>query len=168
MIARTSAAALAVILLLGWARSGQAAGADPVRTEARERYERGKQLYEEQDYKGALAEFSRAQQLIPSPVTLLNIARVYVALSRPVDAVVTLEKVLANPGSLKADQVELATRTRDEQKKRVGRLAVTTNVAATLEVDGLPAGRTPLSEPLRVASRAHIITAIAAGFLPAR
>ena len=33
MTARTSAAALAVILLLGWAHPGQAAGADPVRTE---------------------------------------------------------------------------------------------------------------------------------------
>jgi hypothetical protein len=168
MIARTSAAALAALLCLGWPLAGQAAGADPVRTEARERYERGKQLYEEQDYKGALAEFSRAQQLIPSPVTLLNIARVYVALNRPVDAVETLDKVLANPGSLKPDQVEMATRTRDEQRKRVGRLAVTTNVAANLEVDGLPAGRTPLSEPLRVSSGAHIVTAIAAGFLPAR
>jgi len=168
MIVRTSAAALAVILVLGWAHAGQAAGADPVRTEARERYERGKQLYEEQDYKGALAEFTRAQQLIPSPVTLLNIARVYVALNRPVDAVVTLEKVLASPGSLKPDQIELATRTRDEQKKRVGRLGVTTNVAANLEVDGLPAGHTPLAEPLRVASGTHIVTALAAGFLPAR
>jgi hypothetical protein len=166
MIARTSAALLAVILLLGWSTPGQAA--DPVRTEARERYERGKQLYDEHDYAGALAEFTRAQQLIPSPVTLLNIGRVYAAMNRPVDAVVALEKVLASPGSLKADQVELATRTRDEQKKRVGRLAVTTNVAANLEIDGLPVGRTPLSEPLRVASGAHIVTALAAGYLPAR
>jgi hypothetical protein len=168
MISRTSAATLAVFLLLGWARMGQAAGADPVRTEARERYERGKQLYEEQDYKGALAEFTRAQQLIPSPSTLMNIARVYVALNRPVDAVVTLERVLASPGALKPDQIELATRTRDEQRKRVGRLAVTTNVAANLEIDGLPAGHTPLGEPLRVASGTHIVTAIAGGFLPAR
>jgi hypothetical protein len=168
MIARTSAALLAVILVVGGARTGQAAGADPKRSEARERYERGKQLYEEQDYNGALAEFKAAQQLISSPVTLLNIARVYVALNRPVDAVVTLEQLLANPGSLKADQIELATRTRDEQKKRVARLAVTTNVAANLEIDGLPAGRTPLSEPLRVASGTHIVTAIAGGFLPAR
>src|SRR5688572_23037483 len=171
MIARTSAALLAVILLLLLGlgpSSGQAAPADPVRTEARERYERGKQLYEEHDYAGALAEFVRAQQLIPSPVTLLNIGRVYAAMNRPVDAVVALEKVLASPGALKPDQVALAARTRDEQKKRVGRLAVTTNVPANLEIDGLPVGKTPLSEPLRVASGAHIVTALAAGYLPAR
>src|SRR4051794_11796711 len=132
MFVRTSAAALAACLLLGWPLAGQAAGADPVRTEARERYERGKQLYEEHDYPGALAEFVRAQQLIPSPVTLLNIGRVYAAMNRPVDAVVALDKVLASPGALKADQVELATRTRDEQKRRVGRLAVTTNIPAAL------------------------------------
>src|SRR4051812_24869733 len=124
---RRCAAALTVCLLLGGAAVARAAGADPVRTEARERYERGKQLYEERDYAGALAEFLRAQQLIGSPVTLLNIGRVYAAMGRPVDAVTALEKVLASPGSLKADQVELATRTRDEQKRRVGRLAVTTN-----------------------------------------
>jgi hypothetical protein len=167
MIARTSAAALAALLLMAWPSPGQAAGADPVRTEARERYERGKQLYDEHDYAGALAEFTRAQQLIPSPVTLLNIGRVYAAMNRPVDAVVTLEKVLATPG-LKPDQVELATRTRDEQKRRVGRLAVATNVEASLEIDGLPVGKTPLAEPLRVASGAHIVTALAPGYLPAR
>lgn len=166
---RSSSVLLAVLLLASPAlAAAPAAPADPVRTEARERYERGKRLYEEHDYAGALAEFVRAQQLIPSPVTLLNIGRVYAAMNRPVDAVEALDKVLASPGNLKADQIEQATRTRDEQKRRVGRLAVTTNVPAGIEVDGLPRGRTPLTEPLKVAGGAHIITAVAAGYLPAR
>src|SRR5437762_1279451 len=83
---RGSALALAALLLLGWPTAGRAVGTDPVRAEARERYERGKQLYEEHDYPGALAELRR----------------------------------------------------------------------------------TPLSEPLRVPGGAHIVTALAAGYLPAR
>jgi hypothetical protein len=170
MLARIFAAAVAMYLVVSLVGSARAAegGADPVRAEARERYERGKQLYEEHDYAGALAEFMRAQQLIPSPVTLLNIGRVYAAMGRPVDAVVALDKVLAAPGALRPEQVELATRTRNEQRKRVARLSVTTNVPATIEIDGLPIGRTPLSEPLRVAGGAHIVTALAPGYLPAR
>jgi hypothetical protein len=82
--------------------------------------------------------------------------------------VATLDQVLASPGALKREQIELATHTRDEQKRRVARLAVTTNVPATVEVDGLAAGQTPLAQPLAVASGAHIVTAVAPGYLPAR
>lgn len=142
--------------------------ADASRAEARTRYERGKQLYEEHDYPGALAEFLRAQQLIPAPVTLLNIGQVYAAMGRPVDAVNALDKLLASPGNLKPEQIELATRTRDEQRHRIARLTVITSAPATIEVDGLPVAQTPLAEPLRVAGGTHMVSALAAGYLPAR
>src|SRR5436305_718242 len=109
--------ATALLLVASMTNIAKAAANDAARAEARVRYERGKQLYEEHDYPGALAEFMRAQQLIPAAVTLLNIGQVYAAMGRPVDAVVALDKLLANPGSLKSEQVALATRTRDEEKK---------------------------------------------------
>jgi hypothetical protein len=138
------------------------------RTEARERFDRGLKRYAEGDYAGALAELERAQALVPNEVVLFNIGLVYTAQQRPVEAVAALDQVIAAPGTLPAERLAHARRVRDEQASRIAELAITSNVSATIELDGVQVGQTPLAAPLRVASGTHHIALLASGYIPAR
>ncbi len=160
---------LAAILASGSATAkAQPAPSESARNEARERFSRGLHLFESGDNGGALAEFERANELIPNRLVLFNIGLVYAAMDRPVEAVATLDKVVQNAGPLKPEQLARAKTVREEQGKRIGLVAVTTNVPATIEVDGIEAGATPLATPLRVSAGTHVIGAVASGHLPAR
>jgi hypothetical protein len=144
------------------------AQAPDARTEARERFSRGLHLFENGDNSGALAEFKRANDLIPNRLVQFNIGLVYAAMDRPVEAVDTLDKVLQDTSPLKPEQVARARAEKTEQEKRIGFLDFTTNVPATIEIDGIEVGATPLSAPLRVAAGRHVADAVASGYLPSR
>lgn len=120
------------------------------------------------DNGGALAEFKRANELIPNRLVLFNIGLVYAAMDRPVEAAATLEKVLKDAGPLKPENLARAQAVKEEQEKRIALVDVTTNVPATIEVDGLEVERTPMAAPLRVAVGTHVIGAMASEQLPAR
>jgi hypothetical protein len=140
---------------------------DP-RVEAKARFDRGKQLFDEKDYAGALVEFQRAYVLAPSPVTLCNMGLLYVEMRRPVEAVDALAGALHDPRALPEAYVEKARAALADQQARVGRVSVTTNVPAALELDGVEAGQTPLSAPLRAAEGLRALGASAPGYLPVR
>jgi hypothetical protein len=166
------ARALPWLLLLfavstGTARAAEAADTNS-RSEAKERFSRGLHLFENGDNGGALAEFKRAYELIPNPLVLYNIGLVYASMGRPVEAVQSLDKMLADPGPLKAEQLTQARTTRDEQERRIGRLEVRSNVPAAIEVDGVKVGDAPLPEPVRVAAGEHVVGALAPGYLAIR
>jgi len=146
----------------------QAGSPENVRNEARERFSRGLHLFENGDNGGALAEFQRANELIPNRLVLFNIGLVYAAMDRPVEAAATLDKVLKDAGPLKAENLARAQAVKDEQEKRIALVDVTTNVPATIDVDGLEAGTTPLAAPLQVAAGTRVIGAQTSGHLPAR
>jgi hypothetical protein len=167
-MSRSLAAVLTVAGLLASSSARAEATPEATRAEARERFDRGLRLFEEGDNAGALAEFKRAHDLVPNRLVLFNIGMVYAAMNRPVEATETLERVLAESGPLAPDRLELARRTRDEQARRIARLAVSTNIPAIIEVDGVEAGPTPRSEPLRVAGGTHVVGALAPGHLPSR
>jgi hypothetical protein len=144
------------------------AGPSPaVKAEARERFDTGLHLFEKGENAGALAEFKRAYQLIPNPVVLYNMGLVYAAMNRPVDALDALNQFLADPGAATAEQKH-ATEVRAEQEKRIAQLVILTDHPATVEVDGVEVGHTPLSKPLRVASGSHVVAVEAPGFLGSR
>jgi hypothetical protein len=149
-----------------WAEPESASPAS--KTEARERFDRGVRLFEKGDNAGALAEFKRANELIPTPLVLYNMGLVYAAMNRPVEAVDSLGAFLAQAPSAQRGQRKHAQEILDEQSTRIARLMVKTAVPATLDVDGIEVGRTPLTEPLRVASGAHIVGAQAPGYLSTR
>jgi hypothetical protein len=161
---------LLVASLAVWSGLAQAqpAASDSTRNEARERFSRGLHLFENGDNGGALAEFQRANELIPNRLVLFNIGLVYAAMDRPVEAAATLEKMLQDAGPLKPENLARAQTVKEEQEKRIALVDVTTNVPATIEVDGLEAGTTPLTAPLRVAAGTRVIGALASGHLPAR
>jgi hypothetical protein len=139
-----------------------------VKAEARERFDTGLHLFEKGENAGALAEFKRAYQLIPNPVVLYNMGLVFAAMNRPVDAVDLLTDFLAQIAPTGSDHKGHAEQVRAEQLKRIAQLVVLTEHPATVEVDGVDMGQTPLSKPLRVASGSHVVAVQAPGFLGAR
>jgi hypothetical protein len=136
--------------------------------EARERFDRGLKLFNEGDNAAALAEFSRAYDLIPNQLVLFNIGLVYAAMNRPAEATDALNKVINDPGNLSPERLARAKQTRDEQAARVAELTVITNVPATIEVDNVAIANTPLKAPLRIAGGQRIIGAFTTGYAPIR
>jgi hypothetical protein len=167
---KTRSSTLAVVTLCACAFAAPAlADSDATRAEARERFDRGLRLFNQRDDSGALAEFERAYELTKHPLVLYNMALVYAAMNRPVEAVETLDKLLSNPGSLDKDKLERARQAKNEQASSIGALEIVTNVAgASIEIDGVVRGKTPLAKPLRLGRGAHIVGAIAAGRIPVR
>ena len=146
-----------------------AAGPSPaVKAEARERFDTGLHLFEKGENAGALAEFKRAHQLIPNPLVIYNMGLVYAAMNRPVDAFDSLAQFLADPGTAGAEQKKHAEEVRAEQEKRIAQLVILTDHPATVEVDGVEVGHTPLSKPIRVGSGSHVVAVEAPGFLGSR
>jgi hypothetical protein len=139
-----------------------------VKAEARERFDTGLHLFEKGENAGALAEFKRAYQLIPNPVVIYNMGLVYAAMNRPVDAVDALAQFLGDPGSAGPEQKKHAEEVKAEQDKRIAQLVVLTDHPATVEVDGVEVGHTPLAKPIRVGSGSHVVAVEAAGFLGSR
>jgi hypothetical protein len=153
-----------------WLSPAMARGDDSAaRTEARERFDRGLRLFNQQDNDGALAEFQRAYELAPHALVLYNIGLVYAAMGRPVAAVEVFDKLLAAPEGLDAGRVTKVKAERDQQAQRIGEIVVTSSVnGARVEIDGLEAGKLPLTSPLRVSTGVHIVALVATGYAPAR
>jgi len=88
-------------------------------------------------------------------------------MGRPVQAVETLDRVLAAPAELSAEDLKRAVETRAQQQRRIARVRLQTKQAgAVVEVDGLRVGTTPLSEPIKVATGTRRISVVATGFHP--
>jgi hypothetical protein len=164
------ALALVVVAALSGVRGAAAQGPAPSdRTEAAERFDRGLRLFNGGDSAGALAEFRRAYQIIPNVLVLYNMGLVYAQMGRAVEATEALDRVLASPGSLTSERLTIARRTRDEQAARIAEITVVVSVeGATIEIDGVERGKTPLAAPIRVTSGTHVVGAVAPGFVPVR
>jgi len=138
------------------------------KNEARARFDRGVHLFEKGETASALAEFKRANELVPNPLVLYNMGLVYAAMSRPVDAVDSLDAYLAQATGPQRAQRHHAEEVRAEQATRIAKLVVKTSAPASIDVDGIQVGQTPLTTPIRVASGAHIVGAQAPGYLATR
>jgi len=147
------------------ALAGAAVAGDP-RKEAADRFDHGLRLFNEGDNTGALLEFKRAYELSGESSILVNVGLVYAEMRRPVEAVDALDKALAQPAGIPEAQVERGRRVRDEQNARIGRLLVTTNVPAQIEIDNLVVGRTPLAAPIAMASGIRLLAVVAPGQVP--
>ena len=136
------------------------------RAEARRRYRKGVALFGDRDYKAALVEFRRAQQLRPHPRTLFNIATCHSHLGRYLRAIAAFDASLTG-------RPRLGARLRRKARREVARLTsllaiikLRINVeAAALVVDGEPRkiGR---RATLRVPAGAHTLEVRARGYAP--
>lgn len=159
---------LAAILSLGAGRASADEPESKNRSDAKERLARGLHLSENGDYDGALEELQRANELDPSRFTRYQIALTYMAMGKPVEAADAFDDVLEDKGSLKPELVERARAAMQEQQSHIGLLDVKSNVPASIEIDGVHAGDTPLQEPLEVAAGEHMVWVVAPGHVPAR
>ncbi len=133
--------------------------------EARQHYDRGVKLYEEEDYRAALIEFKRAYEIAPNVAVLFNIGQSYYELLDYANALTTFEKYQAEAGNdippAKKTQVNSEV---EELRGRVARVTVTVNVpAAEIFVDDVSVGKSPMNLPLLVSAGRRKITAQKAG-----
>jgi tetratricopeptide (TPR) repeat protein len=132
------------------AQTQASGGQDERAPEARVRYERGLQLYNEGASEGALVEFERAYQLAPSYKLLYNIALIRLQLNDYAQALKAFQEYLAEGGT------EIASVRRSEVerhlaglKHKVGRVELVSGArGADVLVDDVVVGRVPLAELL--------------------
>lgn len=83
----------------------------PDSTIARRHFERGRAMYEREDYAGALDEFTAANAIAPLPELEYNIARCHDRLDHPAEAIAAYRRYLATPrkaGDERADAERVA------------------------------------------------------------
>jgi hypothetical protein len=168
-------ALLAVSLLLAGLVLGVApavhaqAVSDEDRAAAKERFARGVERMEAEDWAGAVVELERAYQIAPYPVILFNLGIAYEKLDRPLEAVEAMTKVVDDPGNLKPERIETAKKTITEQKKRIGRLALEIEPAgADVRLDGIDIGKSPIDKVTSLRAGTHYLEVLKAGFAPLR
>lgn len=139
---------------------------DPVLKEARQRYARGVELYNEGDFKLALIEFERSYELAPNWKILFNIGEVHFQLNNYAKALKALEKYLAQ-GSQEIPAKRRADVEKDIEslRARTSFLTIKTNVeGAEVHLDDNVLGSTPLDPELLVDAGNHGIVVSKAGY----
>ncbi len=154
------------------------ASSDPVER-ARIHYERGLQLFNEENYDAALFEFDRAYELAPSYKILYNMGRIQRQQNNYAAAMRSYARYLREGGAnVPSDRKAEVEREIAVLKPRVALLTVTVNVdAADVYADDIPVctatiesscvGKSPLAAPIIVNGGRHKITATKKGYAPA-
>jgi hypothetical protein len=135
--------------------------------EAKQRFDRGFELYEEGEYPLALIEFNRAYELVPNYRVLYNIGQVCIQLGQYANARRTLEEYLSKGGEgLAADRRAAVNKDLEMLRHRTAFLTISSNVeAAEVLVDDVSVGQTPLGPALLVDAGVHRVTLRRSGYL---
>jgi hypothetical protein len=141
-----------------------AAAAEPTKEqkeEASRRFKRGIELFQEGDYRAALVEFKRANELAPNFNVLYNIGNVYFQLQDYANALTAFEKYIAEGGSsIDGKRRSEVDKDIEKLRTRVARIEITTSVPdADVMIDDTYVGKTPFAKPLLVNPGRHRITA---------
>src|SRR5262249_4365027 len=120
--------------------------------EARQRYRRALQLYEQEgNVEAALVELERAYDLAPSYKILFNIGQAARAANEYVVALRAVERYLKDAGELPAARRAEVEAQLGELRGFVAQLEVVGNLdGATVTIDDVVVGTTPLGESLLV------------------
>lgn len=153
-----------VATLLGFMMVHASAAAAPSagsEAEARARYSRGVELYNEGVYSAALIELERAQALAPHYGILHSIALVKMQLADFVGALAAFEEYLASGGDEVSPQRKTEIRDKVAQlQERVGTIELLVNMeGAEVTLDEIIVGLTPLPKPIRVNPGKHEVSA---------
>jgi len=122
--------------------------------EADKHFRRGVDLYKDNDYRAALVEFQRAYDTLPSWQVLYNIGESQFQLQDYADALKTLQRYLAEGGK------KVSHKRRKEVEKDIAKLKTrvavlkvnTSEPGATITIDDVQAGTSPLPDPLVVSA----------------
>jgi hypothetical protein len=151
---------LALALVVGGGAPARA-GENAVR-EAAKHFQRGVDLYNDGDFRGALVEFKTAYQTWPRANVLYDIGQTEYQLLDYAAALKTMERYLqeTGPTAPHRQDVEAAVET---LRGRVGRVALTSESGCEVSVDDQPAGTTPLDAPILVSVGQRRIAVICTG-----
>lgn len=135
---------------------------------AGEHFGRGKELFNEGDYQGALVEFERANKLAPNWRVLFNIGQVKYQLQDYPGAMDALERYLQEGGSDVPQERRAQVQADIERlRSRVAYLKVEVNEAgATVTIDDRDVGVSPLATKVAVSAGRRKVTATADGAPP--
>jgi hypothetical protein len=137
-----------VLSLVAGAASARAN--DAVSREAGKHFQRGVDLYNDGDFRGALVEFKKAYATWPRANVLYDIGQTEYQLLDYASALKTMERYLAETGPNAQHRQEVES-TVEVLRGRVGRIILSTDGGACdVLVDDQPAGTTPLDGPLLV------------------
>ena len=132
--------------------------------EAGVHFQRAVALYGEADYRAALVEFKRAQEIAPSTTVLYNLGQTEYQLQNYAAALTSFERYLAEGGTNHKSDVQAAI---GVLKTRVGNVDVTTPTPGwDVSVDDEPVGRTPFGKPMLVSIGRRKIGATKLGETP--
>lgn len=139
-----------------------------VMAEAKQRFDRGFELYEEGEYPLALIEFNRAYELVPNYRVLYNIGQVCIQLGQYANARRALSEYLKQGAdSLTPDRRTSVNKDLDMLARRTAFLTVNGNIEfAEVLVDEVVVGKIPLDAPLLVDAGVHRVTLRRSGYLP--
>ena len=141
--------------------------ADKVNDEAKSRFKRGADLYDEGNFRGALIEFERAYQLVPNYKLLYNIGQVHLQLLEYAKAQVAFARYLKEGGSdVNSSRREEVKAELERVKTRIGRIVVTTAEGAEVLLDDESMGTAPLSQPIVANTGRHTVTVVVPGRPP--
>jgi tetratricopeptide (TPR) repeat protein len=119
------------------------------RTAARTLAQEGAQLYEKDDFQGALSKFQQAYDKFPSPKLFWNISQALRGLSRNAEALETLERFLAEAKDANPEYQTQATAQVAQLNAKLGRVMIDCDQpGAIVSVDGKEMGTIPLAKPI--------------------
>ena len=172
MRARVTWARAALVAVMLFSASGQAAPELPpsqaALAEARERFQRATDLFEENNYPAALAEFRRAYALAPNFRILYNVGQICFLLQDYPCALDSFQRYLAEgTGQITAQRQADVQRDVGLLEGRVARLRIVADrPGAEVAVNDVVVGKTPLAEPVLVAAGRPRVSARLSGHLP--
>jgi hypothetical protein len=143
-------ATLVLALSLAVTAAPARAAGDNASRDAAKHFQRGVDLYNDGDFRGALVEFKKAYSVWPRANVLYDIGQTEYQLLDYASALKTMERYLAETGPNAAHRGEVES-TVEVLRGRVGRILLTTDAGACdVLVDDQPSGTTPLDGPLLV------------------
>lgn len=154
-----------VIFLVG--AVARAAHADAKLDEAKQHLEAATQLYDENNFRGALVELQRAYELAPSYKILFNIGQVEMELQDYAGALRAYSRYLSEGGpDVPAERDKQVRADIERLRGRIGKIAVQTAAGAEVLIDDVAIGFAPLPEPVVVNAGRHKVTVRIAGKEP--
>jgi len=166
------ARSIAVCLALTLAFPVAARAGDPptkaATQEGRERFKRGVDLFHDGDFRAALIEFNRANEVAPSHKIQFNIAQTCLELQDYACALRAFENYLGEGGKeVPKDRQQLTEREIARLKRLVGSVRVISNKdGAEVSIDDIVVGRTPLTDALLVGAGRHKVSVSLPPFPP--
>lgn len=133
---------------------------------ASEHFDRGVALYRHGDFEGALVEFRRAYEAVPTSGLLFNLGQTAAKLHDYAQAKTFFERYLqGSEEAVSAERRELVTAELKQLRSRIGYAQLSVSVSgAEVWVDQRSVGRTPLSEPLTLNVGRHRVEVRADGY----